>query len=394
MSVAKGKSLKYLYRKTVKGIAYIYFRMPVDGKLIPLPKNEGSAEFRRSYAACLKTVTGVAKPGPRPVVENPPRVNASVAFIGGTVGKAIETYLDSSSFRENIKVSSQHKYRRVLDEMRDLIGATLLADLDLDAVNIYSEGLSKNNGPSVADFHVSLLSNIWQECRKYPQFGIRNIPNPTRDAERRYKVKHAHQPWTDEAQEKFMATAPETLKLAKLLLHFSAQRGGDCVKMKWSDFDGRGITVVPEKGGEMELGNYHRCPKPLLDALNRAHKRRGDAETILVNSWGKPWKNANTLGKAIRVQLVRCGLAKPGVKTFVMHGLRKNAASEVGSLLLGTAGIKSVTGHKSNEMAEYYAKHAEQRAINAKTVAAWDEALEQKAAARVRARRAKLRSVK
>mgnify|MGYP003694702165 CR=1 FL=1 len=35
-----------------------------------------------------------------------------------------------------------------------------------------------------------------------------------------------------------MESAPDHLKLAKLLLHFSAQRGGDCIKMKWTDFDG------------------------------------------------------------------------------------------------------------------------------------------------------------
>jgi hypothetical protein len=43
-----------------------------------------------------------------------------------------------------------------------------------------------------------------------------------------------------------------------------------------------------------------------------------------------------------------------------MHGLRKNAASEVAAPLFGSAGIKSVTGPKSDQMAEYYAKHANQ----------------------------------
>jgi hypothetical protein len=77
-----------------------------------------------------------------------------------------------------------------------------------------------------------------------------------------------------------------------------------------------------------------------------------------------------------------------------MHGLRKNAASDVGALLLGTAAVKSVGGWKSDAVAEYYAKHAEKLALNAKVVEAWDVALEQKAAARVGVRRARLRSVK
>jgi hypothetical protein len=66
-----------------------------------------------------------------------------------------------------------------------------------------------------------------------------------------------------------MATAPRRLRVAKLLLHFSAQRGGDCIDMRWRDFDGRGISVRPEKGGgeSLELANDHRCPKPLLKVL-------------------------------------------------------------------------------------------------------------------------------
>ena len=56
----------------------------------------------------------------------------------------------------------------------------------------------------------------------------------------------------------------------------------------------------------------------------------------------------------------------------------RTAASEVGSLLLGARGIKSVTGHKSDEMANYYAQHADQIAINKKVVSAWDEALVEK----------------
>jgi integrase len=67
-----------------------------------------------------------------------------------------------------------------------------------------------------------------------------------------------------------------------------------------------------------------------------------------------------------------------------MHGLRKTAASEVGELLMGARAIKSVTGHKSDEMAEYYAQHADQIAINRKVVTAWDQAINKKKRARLR----------
>ena len=69
-----------------------------------------------------------------------------------------------------------------------------------------------------------------------------------------------------------MAHAPDRLKLAKVLLHFSAQRGCDCIVMRWADYDGKGIYVRPRKThGEVDaLPNYHLCPKPLRDALDKA----------------------------------------------------------------------------------------------------------------------------
>src|ERR1700688_4671151 len=50
-----GRRRKYIYRKTVKGFEYVYFRMP-SGRLIRLAKNETSAEFRRHYAYYLSRV--------------------------------------------------------------------------------------------------------------------------------------------------------------------------------------------------------------------------------------------------------------------------------------------------------------------------------------------------
>jgi integrase len=247
-----------------------------------------------------------------------------VAFIGGTVGKAIAIYLASPEWAA-LRESSKYTYRVAFDVMRDKIGATNLCEYDLDAVNAYSallavpqrvERVVRGNpkevlqgGPSTADFHVFLLSNIWQVCRKFPEFGIKNLPNPTLDADRRYvKAKRPSVPWNDDQQDTFMETAPENLQLGYLMLHFLGQRGGDCVKARWADFDGKGIHVAPEKGDDLEP-DYLKCPKPLLDALKRAQERRGDAETILVNRWGKPWTCGNSLSQAIRIHLIKIGLA-------------------------------------------------------------------------------------
>jgi integrase len=166
--------------------------------------------------------------------------------------------------------------------------------------------------------------------------------------------------------------------------------------MRWADFDGQGLFVRPEKnsGSDDIEPNYHLCPKPLLDALLERQAQGNLAETILTHAYGRAWASSESLSLSIRDHLIKIGLAKRFTKTISMHGLRKNAASEVGALLLGTAGIKSVTGHKSNQMAEYYARHADQIALNKHVVERWNESLAAKNGQLVRARRASLRRVK
>jgi integrase len=356
---------KYLYPKTVKGNPYLYFRM-ADGALVSLPLDRDSAEFRRSYDACLKQRTAPVV-APR-LPERRRTDTANVAFVGNTMGAAIKAYKDSADYVA-LKSSSKKKYEQALALLSDMLGETRLPDLDIDAVDLYSEQIAKDHGAPVAKFQVSMISNIWKTCRKHKEFGIKKIANPTADAERRYKKPKApSKPWTDAQRETFMEAAPKSLKLAKLLLHFSAQRGGDCIKMRLTVFDGEGLFVRPEKtsdGDDLEA-NYHLCPKPLLDALL---KRRKEASTpdehILLNGHGRPWANSNSLSWSIRTHMIKVGLAERE-KTISMHGLRKNAASEVSALLVGTQGIKSVTGHKSDDQAGCYAKYAAQIALNSR----------------------------
>jgi hypothetical protein len=126
------KRKRYLYRKTVKGNDYVYFRTP-NGKLIRLPDDERSPEFKRSYDACLKAITkNVELPAPP---HRRPAETKRIAFVGGTVGQAIQRYQASPEF-DGLKASSKEKYRIALDIMRDMIGDAKLADFDVDAVDI------------------------------------------------------------------------------------------------------------------------------------------------------------------------------------------------------------------------------------------------------------------
>lgn len=45
--------LRYVYPKNVQGHRYLYFRMPETQKLVRLPDDVSSAEFRREYVRCF-----------------------------------------------------------------------------------------------------------------------------------------------------------------------------------------------------------------------------------------------------------------------------------------------------------------------------------------------------
>jgi hypothetical protein len=417
MRASKVSRTKYLYAKTSKGNAYLYFRM-ADDRLVPLPLDQDSAEFARCYDASLKKRGEPVAPAAQPVAkQDAPIIVKNVAFIGGTFGKAVEVYKRSPEWLE-LRASTRAQYISQLDVMLENLATVALKDFDLDAVDTYSAEMAisrwvkrevrgtmkkvRRGGPVAADTHVALLSNVWQVCRKYPEFGIKSIPNPTRDAEKRCsKSKNPARPWSDEQQEVFLRDAPEHLTLGYVMLKYFGQRGGDCIKVAWQQFvrleiDGRkvyGIWVAPEKGDDAEP-EFCEIPKRLADAILRAQKVRGDAPTILTTVWGTPWSCANALSAAIRNHLIKVGLAKRGTKTLSMHGLRKNAAILAADTDFGTAGIKSMTLHKSNAMAEYYALRRERMKVRSNVVGKIDAMEEAKASAKVSAKRANIRRVK
>lgn len=397
MSKAKKEKVErsdYLYRKE----RWLYFRM-ADGALVPLPSDENSKAFEDAYDECL-AVRVKLKKQPTKLPKNPDMTN--VLQLRDTIADGIVIYKQSTDYRDGTKSSTKAKYNRWLAILSGKLGTTRLRDLDVNGVDLYSEMIATEKSPSNARFQVAMISNVWDACKKHKQFGLSKSPNPTLGAESRYKVKTPHLPWSDDLQDRFMQLAPKSLQLAKLLLHFSAQRGGDCVKFRVRDFDGAGLMVTPEKtadGSEVQP-YYCKCPEPLRVALEERYLDSDDGdEFILINEKGRPWASANSLSCSIRDFMIKHGLRQKGSKAAPlrgpsMHGLRKNAASEVAALLVGTQGIKSITLHKSDDQAAYYAKHAAQRALNETVVDKWDAALVEKKQRRVDRRRASIRRVK
>lgn len=379
---------KYIMRTPAPkrpGKKWVYFR--VRGRpLVRLPDDETSPEFKHQYEQQLAILNGVSLR--KPNTRTPRKFdNERVAFLPGSLGWFIERYFASSKFDPKNKrcfaKGTRYNYRKALDLMRARIGAGMLVDLDSEALDIYSAGVEREHGASVADQQVNLISNLWEFAKDFNEFKRRKgRMNPTLDAKRRYQAGEGHQPWPDHVIERFEETAKPPLVLAVAVLRYSAQRGGDCIAMKRSDFDGERIRLVQEKTG---AHLWLKCPKPLRAALE---KTPYISDYLLNSIWKRPYANSTTLGHAIERHL-----KKLGIEGYTMHGLRKNAAVELAEAGATVEELMAVLGHKTPKMALYYCKLASQRRMNDNATVKWDAEIERKAKAKVGRRRAQIKAV-
>ena len=354
-----------------------------------MPRDETSREFTSLYNALIGALQNEQAPPRDPSKRRKRRRDdGTVAFLPPTLGFFIEKFLASEQFAAYAD-GTRYNYRKHLDLLKMRLGGGVFVDLDQEAVEIFTAQIASEHGNSAADDQIAMISNLWQfAAKKFPaEFKRKGRINPTYRIERHYKHDgEGHLVWPDEVIEAFDTGCPWHLKFVRMGLHYTGQRGGDVVKMKWTDFDGKRIFVVQEKTGKKLWLN---CPKPLLDVLRREQKRT-NREFIFHHAYDGPFASAQTLSHAIRNRLEALGINRdePGVKGYTMHGLRKNAGMELAEAGAEVLEIKSVLGHKTSRMAEFYCEQARQSRINENAVAKWDAALERKAARKAKILRA------
>ncbi|KMK66935.1 tyrosine-type recombinase/integrase [Puniceibacterium sp. IMCC21224] len=165
-----------------------------------------------------------------------------------------------------------------------------------------------------------------------------------------------YEPWPAAALRAYEAKCTEIdahiARTAYELAIGTGQRLGDCVKMRWSDFDSGVMRVVQEKTGA-HLRIY--CPSRLQNYLATAPKRGAH---ILAKNLTQPIGKRQVQGavEAVRTEIG----AMHGAGRLVPHGWRYNAAVELAEAGSSDSEIQSVTGHKTLEMVQKYRDRASQ----------------------------------
>lgn len=245
--------LKYVHSFVDKtGKSRFYFRY--RGERWPHPDVPGSAEFSKRYDE-LRVAHAA-----RPVA------SGRLAFGPGTLGWAIEKWVASKEFEAKAS-STQIRYRRMADLLRERYGRGLLSDLQEWHVRVMRSDFMRST--SSADLAVILISMIWIFAKEVLALDLG--PNPTRDIRKVHKKTYEHEPWPEAVIAGFEAHAKPaaSMRLALLLLLFTGQRLGDVAAMRWSQYDGTGIAVRQEKTNELVWVPCHHRLRAALDAAER-----------------------------------------------------------------------------------------------------------------------------
>jgi integrase len=185
--------------------------------------------------------------------------------------------------------------------------------------------------------------------------------NPTRKRKRSYDAQ-PRLAWPLAVQRRFVEGASDELKLAFALLLYTGQRRGDVCKMRWSDFDGRYVSVVQEKTGEHVHVRVHR---DLRAALMKTEHR---GEFILTTRAGKP------VDKTVLTKAVKARLRAIGGERYTLHGLRKAAGVRLAEAGASVPMIMSILGHRSPGMALFYCREANKRQLSDDAMKLWERA--------------------
>ncbi len=355
-----------------------------------MPDDETSQPFAEQYDPLFAALTAAPKPARDPNVRVKREYgDGKVMYRPATLGWFAEKFLASKFFdpthKDAYAEGTRYNYRKALDLLKARLGAGFLVDLDQEAVEVYSAEVAREHGDSAGDDQISMISNLWEFAKGFKEFKRNGRLNPTTRIKRHYQHDgEGHLVWPEEIIEKFDTDCPVHLQFVRMGLHYSGQRGGDVVNMKWSDFDGKRIYVVQEKTGKKLWLN---CPKPFLAALKREQKKT-NREHIFVHAYGDPFANAQTLSHAIRNRLHALGITD-----YTMHGLRKNAGMELAEAGCTVEEIMAVLGHKTPKMAMFYCEQARQKVMNENAVVKWDADIEKRAVKAIAKKRALLRAV-
>lgn len=271
------------------------------------------------------------------------RLSLGETAAAGTFKALVVDYKRSPLYR-NLKPKTRAAYDRVLERLRDLERASV-ADIRRRDILVLRDGMAVGR-PQAANQLVGVLGVLMQ-------FAVDREWRETNPCLRIGRIKGGHHArWPEAAIQYAYKHFAEEYRRAVTLALYTGQREGDCVTMRWDQYDGTAIAVVQQKTGAHVWIPVHKDLKRELDRWERK------AETILTNSYGNAWG-----GTSFATRFCTIMKEHRAMDGLVFHGLRKAAAAKLAEAGCSTKEIASITGHATLQMVELYTREAEQKRL-------------------------------
>jgi len=250
---------------------------------------------------------------------------------GQTLGDLIQRYLWSRDYTSKAP-RTRRDYEEHLAHLHDIWGSMPLDVLDDRSVR---KGIKEERDRIAerserrADYFVAVLSVVLSHA---VDDGLIER-NYAKSIGKLYRSGRADKIWPDAAVTRFEQRASPELRLALRLALDTGQRQGDLLRLPWSAYDGRTISLRQSKTGAWVSVP---CTTELRTALETAPRR---STLILTNSRGKPWTS-----DGFRTSWHKASRAA-GIEGLTFNDLRGTAVTRLAEAGCTVPEIASITGH-------------------------------------------------
>lgn len=296
-------------RRLANGTLSVHFyhrasRTKLEGK-------PGSAEFMASFAIADKI---------------------RIDRLGDTFAGLVRKFEESSDFAKTAD-STRREYRRkfrVIDVAWGTCPAAALTEREFRRDVLEWRDKLALRAPREADNLVSAIARVLA-------FGVDRgtlTSNVLAHFSRAYRSNRSDKIWHPAQITAFNKIAAPELRAAMLLALHTGQRQGDLLRLRWTDYDGKSLSLRQSKTGTFLTIPCTADVRVMLDGLSRP------ANTILTNHAGLPWSSYH-----FRHHWAAAAKSA-GIEGLHFHDLRGTAITALAEAGATVPEIASITGHK------------------------------------------------
>lgn len=320
MVKAKLKGINTVRKTLADGTVRKYYYHRATGK--QLPGKPGEPEFIAAYAA------------------------AQAAFVQhhrGTLNNLIHSWTLSPRWTDpapphgnGYAESTKKEWRRMLKTVENFFGSLPIAALEDPRVSQdflkWRMKVAAESGTREADNRLSVLSALLTWAK---DDAGEITANHLAGFKRLHSSDRSDKIWLPEHIDAFMKAAPISMQRALILALHTGQRQGDLLRLTWTNYDGKRITLRQSKSGFRRAVEIPCTPalKRMLDGIERK------SPMILTGSREMPLKKRNF---AKRWEAV-CTKAK--IEELHFHDLRGTAVTMLAEAGCTVPEIAAITGH-------------------------------------------------